>query len=59
MDRKASMIEEEQQGLHKQIAKLIEQIAGISEELATVLDKNKRLEQELSATTRALYEAER
>lgn len=44
LSRRAATLEEEQEGLRSQIAKLVEQVAGLSEELSNVLDINKRLE---------------
>ena len=44
LERRAANVEEEQEGLRSQIAKLVEQVAALSEELSTVLDVNKQLE---------------
>jgi len=44
LERRAATLEEEQEGLRNQIARLVEQVAGLSEELSHVMDVNIRLE---------------
>ena len=58
-ERRATFLEETQDGLHKQTAKLVSQVAAISEELASGLQQRKLVEDELHEVRARLDDEQR